>query len=148
MQAETPKKVPEIGGELEVGIRQVQKYVAKQVNAPHVEERKGEKFEMPIELGVALGFLVDGKNAPFYVDPQEDQTGDVPEMNGNANFLPDSDVEDEDGEADSEIKANNAPQMLDDSEEEEIEISVEEEPVVEVQPEKPKKKRVVKKKNP
>jgi len=71
---------------------------------------------------------------------------DVPEMNGNANFLSDSDVEDDDDEADTETKATNSPKMLEDSDEEEVEVEIDDDPVVVVQPEKPKKKRIVKKK--
>jgi hypothetical protein len=83
LQAERLNKVPgELGKQLEVAIRQIHKNVVKQVNEPHIVEVKGEKVEMPIEYAIAMEFLVVGKDAPFYINPEEYQTRNVPEMNG------------------------------------------------------------------
>jgi hypothetical protein len=83
LQAERLNKVPgELGKQLEVAIRQIHNNVTKQVNEPHIVEVKGEKIEMPIEYGIALEFLVVGKDAPFYIDPEKYSGGNVPEMNG------------------------------------------------------------------
>lgn len=75
---------------------------------------------------------------------------DVPDVSGNATFLPDSDVEDDDDEDEVKTTKSDGPQMLEDSDEEsgdeaEEEV-VEEEPEVVVEEPKPKKKRVVRKK--
>lgn len=84
LQAERLNKIPgeRLGKQLEVTIRQIHENVTKQVNEPYIVEVKGEKVETPIEYAIAMEFLVVGKDAPFYVDPQEYQTGTVPEMNG------------------------------------------------------------------
>jgi hypothetical protein len=75
---------------------------------------------------------------------------DVPDVSGNACFLPDSDVEDEDEDDDvSDVVAplSNGPQMLEDSDEEvDEEVDTEVEDIVVETPNK-SKKRILKKKS-
>jgi hypothetical protein len=80
--ARLSKSSDEIGKLLVVAIRQINQVVTSQINEPSVIEVSGNKIQVPIEYAIAMEFLIAGKDAPFYVDPQNYNDGNLPDMNG------------------------------------------------------------------
>lgn len=83
LQAERLNKIPGgLGNDLDAAIKQIHTTVARLDGKPQMLQVNGKDVCIPIEYSIALDFLIVGRDAPFYMDPELYSGGSIPEMNG------------------------------------------------------------------
>ena len=81
LQVDALSKVSvELGNQHETGIRHIQTTIDSLLNKPYVAEAEGKRIEMPTEYMLAIDFLATGKAAPFHVEREQLNDGNMPKM--------------------------------------------------------------------